>query len=177
MNRRSKRRFRMIARAKYPTGLARAGRIAVLGVTALLLPLAPSWAQKSETDQVKTERHDFLKTRAEAVRSDDRDTLAHKQQLGMEHLASSPKGTSLRSSQRSERHKPGSRRNRGLSPKQRERFASPRSSRKMPTCLHQERVRRDSRASGSRIASATFASPTIQRRLPPRSSQYLATAV
>ena len=41
-----KRRLRMIVRAKTPKGLSWAGRIAVLGMAALLLPLAPSWAQK-----------------------------------------------------------------------------------------------------------------------------------
>jgi beta-lactamase regulating signal transducer with metallopeptidase domain len=40
-----KRRFRMIMRAKTPKSLSWAGRIAVLGMAALLLPLAPSWAE------------------------------------------------------------------------------------------------------------------------------------
>ena len=35
----------MIVRAKTPKGLSWAGRLAVLGMAALLLPLAPSWAQ------------------------------------------------------------------------------------------------------------------------------------
>ncbi len=39
-----KRRFRMIVRAKTPKSLSWAGRIAVLGLATLLLPLAPSWA-------------------------------------------------------------------------------------------------------------------------------------
>jgi beta-lactamase regulating signal transducer with metallopeptidase domain len=41
-----KRRMRMIMRANTPKGLSWAGRLAVLGTAALLLPLAPSWAQK-----------------------------------------------------------------------------------------------------------------------------------
>ena len=40
-----KRRLRMIVRAKTPKGLSWTGRLAVLGIAALLLPLAPSWAQ------------------------------------------------------------------------------------------------------------------------------------
>ena len=39
-----KRRFRMIVRAKTPKSLSWAGRIAVLALATLLLPLAPSWA-------------------------------------------------------------------------------------------------------------------------------------
>jgi bla regulator protein blaR1 len=41
-----KRRLRMIVRAKTPKGLSLVGRLAVVGLAALLLPLAPSWAQK-----------------------------------------------------------------------------------------------------------------------------------
>ena len=43
-----KRRLRMIVRAKTPKGLSWAGRLAVLGLAALLLPLAPSWAQNND---------------------------------------------------------------------------------------------------------------------------------
>jgi beta-lactamase regulating signal transducer with metallopeptidase domain len=43
-----KRRMRMIMRANTPKGLSWAGRLAVLGTAALLLPLAPSWAEKTE---------------------------------------------------------------------------------------------------------------------------------
>jgi len=43
-----KRRLRMIVRAKTPKGLSWAGRLAVMGTAALLLPLAPSWAQKDD---------------------------------------------------------------------------------------------------------------------------------
>ncbi len=46
-----KRRLRMIVRAKTPKGLSWAGYLAVLGTAALLLPLAPTWAQKSEPDR------------------------------------------------------------------------------------------------------------------------------
>ena len=42
-----KRRLRMIIRAKTPKGLSWAGRLAVLGLAAVLLPLAPSWAQNN----------------------------------------------------------------------------------------------------------------------------------
>ena len=45
-----KRRLRMIMRAQTPKGLSWAGRLAVLGTAALLLPLAPSWGQKSDAD-------------------------------------------------------------------------------------------------------------------------------
>jgi len=44
-----KRRLRMIVRAKTPKGLSWAGRLAVMGMAALLLPLAPSWAQKDNS--------------------------------------------------------------------------------------------------------------------------------
>lgn len=40
-----KRRLRMIVRASTPKGLSWMGRLAVLGTAALILPLAPSWAQ------------------------------------------------------------------------------------------------------------------------------------
>jgi len=43
-----KRRLRMILRAKTPKGLSWAGRLAVMATAALLLPLAPSWAQKDD---------------------------------------------------------------------------------------------------------------------------------
>ncbi len=39
----------MIVRAKTPKGLSLVGRFAVVGLAALLLPLAPSWAQKDKT--------------------------------------------------------------------------------------------------------------------------------
>ena len=77
----------MIVRAKTPKGLSWAGRIAVLGTAALILPLAPSWAQKSETEQSTKERRESLRKLAEALGSDDRETLALKQQAAAEHLA------------------------------------------------------------------------------------------
>ena len=45
-----KRRMRMIVLAKTPKGLSWTGRLAVLATAALLLPLAPSWAQKSNPE-------------------------------------------------------------------------------------------------------------------------------
>ena len=45
-----KRRLRMIVRAKTPKRLSIAGRLVVLGLAALLLPLAPSWAQNDKTE-------------------------------------------------------------------------------------------------------------------------------
>jgi len=58
-----KRRLRMIIRAKTPKGLSWAGRLAVLGLAALLLPLAPSWAQNTNQkttagDEVRTNPSD-----------------------------------------------------------------------------------------------------------------------
>ena len=78
----------MIVRTKTPKGPSWAGRIAVLGVAALTLPLAPSWAQKSETEQAILKRRESLRKRAEAVGSDDRQTRALKQQFTMENLVS-----------------------------------------------------------------------------------------
>ncbi len=77
----------MIVRAKTPKGHSQAGRFAVLGMAALVLPLAPSWAQKSAADQSIEERHEAPKNRAEMIGSGDRETIALKQQLAMEHLA------------------------------------------------------------------------------------------
>ena len=50
-----KRRLKMIVRARTPKGLSWAGRLAVLGTAALLLPLAPSWGQKSEVNRPVSE--------------------------------------------------------------------------------------------------------------------------
>jgi beta-lactamase regulating signal transducer with metallopeptidase domain len=44
-----KRRLRMIMRANTPKGLSWPGRLALMGAAALLLPLAPSWAQKNNS--------------------------------------------------------------------------------------------------------------------------------
>ena len=50
----------MIVRARTPKGLSWAGRLAVLGLAALLLPLAPSWAQDNDktptADQAQAQR-------------------------------------------------------------------------------------------------------------------------
>jgi BlaR1 peptidase M56 len=43
-----KRRLRMIVKAKTPRRLSWAGRLAVAGLSALLLPLAPSWGQRDD---------------------------------------------------------------------------------------------------------------------------------
>jgi bla regulator protein blaR1 len=76
-----KRRLKMIVRAKTPKGLSWAGRIAVLGMAALFLPLAPSWAQKSESEQATNERREPLRKLVEGVKSDVRQTLALQQQM------------------------------------------------------------------------------------------------
>jgi len=44
-----KRRLRMIMRASTPKGLSWIGRLAVMALGALILPLAPSWARNSQT--------------------------------------------------------------------------------------------------------------------------------
>jgi len=44
-----KRRLRMIVRASTPKGLSWIGRLAVMGMAALILPLAPSWARDNQT--------------------------------------------------------------------------------------------------------------------------------
>lgn len=49
-----KRRLRMIVRASTPKGLSWIGRLAVLGTAALILPLAPSWAQDNLTKAGET---------------------------------------------------------------------------------------------------------------------------
>ncbi|MFI5454480.1 MAG: M56 family metallopeptidase [Isosphaerales bacterium] len=112
-----KRRLRMIVRAETPKGLSWAGRLAVMGTAALLLPLAPSWAQKDDpakppaardrlitdddskanvdkVEKLKEQYGELLKERrtnlrklAQTVGSDDRQTLAYRQQIAMEHLA------------------------------------------------------------------------------------------
>ena len=48
-----KRRLQMIVRAKTPKSLSWAGRFGVLGTAALLLPLAPSWAQSDRSEDRK----------------------------------------------------------------------------------------------------------------------------
>src|SRR5208283_4719543 len=44
-----KRRMRMIVQARTPRALSWAARLGVLGLAALILPLAPAWAQKADT--------------------------------------------------------------------------------------------------------------------------------
>ena len=51
-----KRRMRMIVQARTPKALSWAGRLGVLGLAALILPLAPTWAQKAEGRYSKTRR-------------------------------------------------------------------------------------------------------------------------
>ena len=46
----------MIVRAKTPKGLSWAGRIAVLGMAALVLPLAPSWGRNNEAASIKLDQ-------------------------------------------------------------------------------------------------------------------------
>jgi beta-lactamase regulating signal transducer with metallopeptidase domain len=55
-----KRRLRMIVRAKTPKGLSWAGRIAVLGVAAFVLPLAPSWAKDDGLTRTKPSSRSML---------------------------------------------------------------------------------------------------------------------
>ena len=63
-----KRRLKMIVRARTPKGLSWAGRLAVLGLTMLLLPLAPSWGQKSDAEAKQDEGRREEKNRATAER-------------------------------------------------------------------------------------------------------------
>ena len=46
-----KRRLKMIVRARTPKGLSWSGRLAILGIAALVLPLAPGWAQDKDKNQ------------------------------------------------------------------------------------------------------------------------------
>jgi beta-lactamase regulating signal transducer with metallopeptidase domain len=50
-----KRRLKMIVRAQTPKGLSWVGRLAVMAAAAFLLPLAPSWGQKSDADEPTAE--------------------------------------------------------------------------------------------------------------------------
>jgi beta-lactamase regulating signal transducer with metallopeptidase domain len=49
-----KRRLRMIVHANTPKDLSRIGRLSVLGMAALILPLAPSWAQDNRSKPNQT---------------------------------------------------------------------------------------------------------------------------
>jgi beta-lactamase regulating signal transducer with metallopeptidase domain len=51
-----KRRMRMIVQARTPKALSWAGRLAVLGLAALILPLAPTWAQRPDTPKPDGDR-------------------------------------------------------------------------------------------------------------------------
>ena len=51
-----KRRMRMIVQARTPKTLSWAGRFAVLGLAALILPLAPTWAQKADSPKPDADR-------------------------------------------------------------------------------------------------------------------------
>ena len=51
-----KRRMRMIVQARTPKALSWAGRLGVLGLAALILPLAPTWAQKPDTPKPDGDR-------------------------------------------------------------------------------------------------------------------------
>ena len=51
-----KRRMRMIVQARTPKSLSWAGRLGVLGLAALILPLAPTWAQKQDTPKPDADR-------------------------------------------------------------------------------------------------------------------------
>jgi bla regulator protein BlaR1 len=66
-----KRRLKMIVRARTPKGLSWAGRLAVLGLTALLLPLAPSWGQKSDAESKQDQGQKEDKSRATAERFEE----------------------------------------------------------------------------------------------------------
>jgi len=68
-----KRRMRMIMRAKTPKGLSWAGCFTVLGTAALLLPLAPTWAQRTEPDQPSVGVEDFDSVYASELALDAQD--------------------------------------------------------------------------------------------------------
>jgi beta-lactamase regulating signal transducer with metallopeptidase domain len=51
-----KRRLKMIVRAKTPKGLSWAGRIVVLGMAALVLPLAPSWGRNDKAASIERDQ-------------------------------------------------------------------------------------------------------------------------
>jgi beta-lactamase regulating signal transducer with metallopeptidase domain len=51
-----KRRMRMIVQARTPKALSWAGRLGVLGLATLILPLAPTWAQKPDSPKPDSDR-------------------------------------------------------------------------------------------------------------------------
>ena len=61
-----KRRLNMIVRAKTPKGLSWAGRFAVVGIAALALPLAPSWAQDDKPPSAESDRPTLLNEKRDA---------------------------------------------------------------------------------------------------------------
>ncbi|MGP0062889.1 MAG: M56 family metallopeptidase [Isosphaeraceae bacterium] len=65
-----KRRLRMIVRAKTPKGLSLVGRLAVAGLAALLLPLAPSWAQKDTPESSHAGLDQRLRSADQSIRAD-----------------------------------------------------------------------------------------------------------
>jgi beta-lactamase regulating signal transducer with metallopeptidase domain len=72
-----KRRLKMIVRARTPKGLSWAGRIVVLGMAALVLPLAPSWGRNDkaasiEPDQLAGVERSQSPAEIQTGRSDDR---------------------------------------------------------------------------------------------------------
>lgn len=73
-----KRRLRMIVKARTPRRLTWAGRLAIACCSALLLPLAPSWAQKDDHEAKATDRP--------APAAPDRDTQARYEALAAEAI-------------------------------------------------------------------------------------------
>ena len=75
----------MIARARTPRGLSWAARLGVLGLAALILPLAPTWAQKPDApsperapDAAAAQARDKLQQLTRELR-EARDELARQQ--------------------------------------------------------------------------------------------------
>jgi beta-lactamase regulating signal transducer with metallopeptidase domain len=64
-----KRRLRMIVRAKTPKGLSWAGRLAVACLSALLLPLAPSWGQKDNPPSAYADLDRQARSTDEAIKA------------------------------------------------------------------------------------------------------------
>src|SRR5439155_7317317 len=75
-----KRRLTMIMQASTPRGLSRLGRLAVLGLAAVLLPLAPSRAQQASPEP-KAESKPAPQTLEEVLRLDDSVIVALPEQL------------------------------------------------------------------------------------------------
>ena len=81
-----KRRLKMIVRAQTPKGLSWAGRLAVVAAAVFLLPLAPSWGQKSDADgpaaevNSVTDFYEYNVPTAEAVQTADRSSKLSEEQ-------------------------------------------------------------------------------------------------